>query len=432
MEYKPELEEREVFQYKGDCPNKNMDPNISLSYIDEKIQNVLAHFQRDFEGEVSTMELVAKYGQYGSFLHSYTPSFPRSSPRSHPKTQERNCSTQKTAHESPTSILKVMTSFPVPGGAIVSPFHENLHCLKNLQNDTSRTTKRRFLVSVKKKKNICMMRRNLKELHDDQNGLDSTRNDEDSSGSGLKKDETLRDYADIYAPIPAYSQTATINLEKAKTLRDYADMLKGLGFGLQSNGTNFRAARKFLYGASLLEASNEVGRQGEMTQIQAYSITAELCECSAVEYERRCKMAAAALAYKCLEVALRRIVYCKNSMLSSDRNEFKACLQTSSRGDDLNNQAIVDKATVSKGTIPHVSGSSIIIEDVNSAVEASRKSQNAYLAAKALEEAQNKGCIILVKKVIDFSFFQDVEEFLLLVEQAMVAIICEKLDNVRE
>ncbi|XP_065863608.1 cysteine-tryptophan domain-containing zinc finger protein 7-like isoform X2 [Euphorbia lathyris] len=253
---------------------------------------------------------------------------------------------------------------------------------------------------------------------------------------------------DINAPIPASSQTATEILEKAKELRDYADVLKNSGFGFESNETNFQAARKFLHGASLLETSNEVGRQGEMTQIQAYSITAKLCECSAVEYERRCEMATAALAYKCLEVAHWRIVYCKNSSLSRDRNELQACLQTFSQGespsssasdiDNLNNQAIVEKATVSKGTIPHIAGNSVIVarnhasvlrvldftQDVDAAVEASRKSLNAYTAANvALEEAQNKDCIASVKKVIDFGF-QDVEELLHLVQQATEAIAC--------
>ncbi|XP_065864021.1 cysteine-tryptophan domain-containing zinc finger protein 7-like [Euphorbia lathyris] len=416
MEYNHELEEEEVFQYKGDCSNKIMDPDIALSYMDEKVQNVLAHFQKDFEGEVSVKELGAKFGQYGSFLRSYAPSSPKSSPWSHPKTQERNCSTQKAADESPTKILKVMTSFPVPQGAIVSPLHENLLCLKNTPNDTSRTTKRRFLVSVKKKKNVCMMRRNLKELQDDQNGLDSTRNDEDSSGSGLKKDKTLRGYADIYAPSPAYSQTATKILEKAKMLRDYADMLKDSGCDFESNETNFQAARKFFHGASLLETSNEVGRQGEMTQIQAYSIAAKLCQCSAVEFERHNQVAAAALAYKCLEVAQWRIVSCKSSSLSRYQNELQECLQTSSRG-----------------TIPHVDANSAIVvrnsnflqlldftQDVNCAVEASRKCQRAYSAAKALEDAENKHCIILVKKVVDFCF-QDVEELLHLVQQALDA-----------
>ncbi|XP_065863609.1 cysteine-tryptophan domain-containing zinc finger protein 7-like [Euphorbia lathyris] len=97
---------------------------------DEKIQNVLSHFKKDFEGDVSKEELAAKYGHYASFLHSYAPSPPRSSGWSHPKTQHRNCSTQKTTEECATNILKIMTSFPVPGGAIISPLHESFLCLK--------------------------------------------------------------------------------------------------------------------------------------------------------------------------------------------------------------------------------------------------------------------------------------------------------------
>lgn len=59
--------------------------------------------------------------------------------------------------------------------------------------------------------------------------------------------------------------------------------------------------------------------------------------------------------------------------------------------------------------------------DVNFAVDASIKSQNAFSAANvALEEAQNRDCITSVK-VIDFSF-QDVVGFIHLVQLAMKAI----------
>ncbi|KAK8540920.1 hypothetical protein V6N13_060971 [Hibiscus sabdariffa] len=56
----------------------------SLSYIDEKIQNVLGHFQKDFEGGVSAENLGAKFGGYGSFLPTYTRSPP---PKGTPKVQ---------------------------------------------------------------------------------------------------------------------------------------------------------------------------------------------------------------------------------------------------------------------------------------------------------------------------------------------------------
>ncbi|KAJ9181948.1 hypothetical protein P3X46_005991 [Hevea brasiliensis] len=250
------------------------------------------------------------------------------------------------------------------------------------------------------------------------------------------------------------SQTASNALKEAKKMRDYADRLKISGFGFESNETNFQAALMFLHGASLLETCNDAGRQGEVTQIQMYSTTAKLCECCALEYERRHEMAAASLAYKCMEIAYWRVVNCKNSSLC--RNELQACLQTFSQGespsssasdiDNLNNQATVDKAMISKGTISHVAGNPVIgarnhsnflrlldfTQDVNFAMEASRKSQNTYSAANvALEQVQNRECIISVKRVIDFSF-QDVEGLILLVQHAMEAITQAGLVGARD
>ncbi|XP_037496305.1 cysteine-tryptophan domain-containing zinc finger protein 7 isoform X2 [Jatropha curcas] len=270
----------------------------------------------------------------------------------------------------------------------------------------------------------------------------------------------MREGRDLNAPSPggtnSSSQSASNALKEAKDLRDYADRLKVSGFGFESNETNFQAARKFLHGASLLETSNEVGRQVEMTQMQVYSTAAKLSECCALEYERRHEMAAAALAYKCVEVAYWRVVYCKNSSLSRDRNELQACVQTFSQGespsssasdiDNLNNQATMDKAAISKGTFSHIAGNPVIVarkhpnflrlldfmQDVNFAVEASRKSQNAYSAANAaLEEAENSDCIVSVKKVIDFSF-QDVEELIRLLQHAMEAITRAGLVGARD
>ncbi|XP_059435060.1 cysteine-tryptophan domain-containing zinc finger protein 7-like isoform X2 [Corylus avellana] len=168
------------------------------------------------------------------------------------------------------------------------------------------------------------------------------------------------------------SQTATNTLKEAKDLRDTADRLKSSCFGFESNEAYFQAALKFLHGASLLETcSSENGRHGEMNQIQAYGTAAKLCELCALEYETRQEMAAAALAYKCLEVAYMRVVYCKHSSMSRDRHELQATLQVVPQGespsssasdvDNLNNQAPVDKGNLSKGTGSHVAGSQVIL-----------------------------------------------------------------------
>lgn len=55
----------------------------------------------------------------------------------------------------------------------------------------------------------------------------------------------------------------------------------------------------------------------------------------ALEYESRQEMAAAALAYKCLEVAYMRVVYCKNSSANRERHELQATLQVVPQGNKI-------------------------------------------------------------------------------------------------
>lgn len=56
------------------------------------------------------------------------------------------------------------------------------------------------------------------------------------------------------------------------------------------------------------------------------------CRDCAHEYEKRQEMAAAALAYKCMEVAYMRIVYCKNSSTNRDRQDLQTSLQMVPQG----------------------------------------------------------------------------------------------------
>ncbi|XP_004309680.1 PREDICTED: uncharacterized protein LOC101304347 [Fragaria vesca subsp. vesca] len=77
-----ELEEGEACSSQINEYDPNIDPDVHLAYIDDKIQDVLGHFQKDFEGGVSAENLGAKFGGYGSFL----PSYQRSPVWSHPRT----------------------------------------------------------------------------------------------------------------------------------------------------------------------------------------------------------------------------------------------------------------------------------------------------------------------------------------------------------
>ncbi|KAI4365685.1 hypothetical protein MLD38_021650 [Melastoma candidum] len=109
-----ELEEGEACSY-HDSNTKDeysncVDPDVSLSYIDAKIQNVLGHFQKDFEGGVSAEKLGAKFGGYGSFLENGEGSpicdTPRSLPPSHLEDGSRN-------HVTPLSVpLKMKPRVP--------------------------------------------------------------------------------------------------------------------------------------------------------------------------------------------------------------------------------------------------------------------------------------------------------------------------------
>lgn len=71
-------------------------------------------------------------------------------------------------------------------------------------------------------------------------------------------------------------------------------------------------------------------------------------------------------------------------------------------------------------------------QDVNCAMEASRKSQSAFSAAcLAVEDAHKNDCISSIRRVIDFSF-HDVEELVRLVQLAIKAIGRSKLGDARD
>ncbi|XP_056168091.1 cysteine-tryptophan domain-containing zinc finger protein 7-like isoform X2 [Syzygium oleosum] len=278
-----------------------------------------------------------------------------------------------------------------------------------------------------------------------------------SSGCATPEHHELKDVASSPLRANFSIQTAASVLKEAKDLRNYGDRLKSSGFGFESNEACFQAALKFLQGASLLETCNgDGGKHGEMTLMQVYNATAKLCESSACEFEKSREMGAAALAYKCMEVAYMRVVYCKYSSLSRDRHELQATLQMVPQGespsssasdvDNLNNQAALDKPNLLKGAASHAVGNQIVAArnrptitrlldftfDVNCAMEASRKSQVALAAATAnLEEAQNIEQVTCIKRVIDFSF-QDIDELLRLVQLAREAISRSGINGARD
>lgn len=236
------------------------------------------------------------------------------------------------------------------------------------------------------------------------------------------------------------SSQAASAIKEAKALKHMADRLKNSGSNHESNSLYFQAALKFLYGSSLLESGySESGKHGDMIQSMGmYSSTAKLCEYVAHEYEKSKEMAAAALAYKLAEVAYLKVVYSSHTGACKDRQELQTSLQIGPTGespsssasdiDNLNNAAAVDKAAVPKGGVndPQVAGNHVIAarnkpnflrilnfaQDVNFAMEASRRSQIAYAACGSQQ---------VIKPALDFNF-QDVEGLLQLVRLAMEVI----------
>uniref|UniRef100_A0A6N2L9C2 Uncharacterized protein n=1 Tax=Salix viminalis TaxID=40686 RepID=A0A6N2L9C2_SALVM len=80
-----EIEEGETCDYM-DNSDQNSDIDVALSYLDDRIQDILGQYQKDFEGGVSAETLGPRFGGYGSFLPTYQRS---PSKRSNPATQRK-------------------------------------------------------------------------------------------------------------------------------------------------------------------------------------------------------------------------------------------------------------------------------------------------------------------------------------------------------
>ncbi|XP_075506693.1 cysteine-tryptophan domain-containing zinc finger protein 3-like [Primulina tabacum] len=237
-------------------------------------------------------------------------------------------------------------------------------------------------------------------------------------------------------PLSTALKEAQDALKKAEQLKSHADLIKNSGFGSESNYEYLKAALKFLHGASLLEACNgESIKDWKTNLMQVYGTAAKLCETCAYEYDKSCELAAAALAYKCVEVAYLKIVCCKSSGTHRIWRDLQSSLQMLPQGespsssvsdiDNFNNLVVAERAASSKGNDSHALNHVMVprnrsnlarlldfTKDVNSAMEAAKKSLDMYKAAYVkFEESQNKEAIASVKRVIDFSF-HDVKELI--------------------
>ncbi|KAL1220551.1 Cysteine-tryptophan domain-containing zinc finger protein 3 [Cardamine amara subsp. amara] len=247
-------------------------------------------------------------------------------------------------------------------------------------------------------------------------------------------------------------QAANDILQEAEKLRKVAECFKSSGFDYKYKKTTFKAALRFLRGASLLEkCSTENVEGGKMSHVEAYHTAAKLSESCAHQYETSQEMAAAALAFKCTEVACMRVVYGRSLALSGELKELQKMVHMTPQGespsssasdvDSFNHQGVIDKSAKTKRGLSHVAGNLLPVarsqlncfplvdftESMNLAMAASAKSQNAFKAASVTsEETKHGDCISAIKKVIDFSF-HDVEALIQMIEAAMSALSSSRI-----
>ncbi|KFK42659.1 hypothetical protein AALP_AA1G023200 [Arabis alpina] len=239
------------------------------------------------------------------------------------------------------------------------------------------------------------------------------------------------------------SQAASNSIKEATDLKHMADRLKNPKFDdHESTGVYFQAALKFLHGASLLESSDRARSR------HIYGSTAKLCEFCAHEYEKKQDVGAAALAYKCMEVAYLRITYSSHGNIGRYRCELQAALQVipsgqspsfASDGENSNHTLAAEKVALSNTvrSSPGVTGNHVISSGNNSslsqllafsqnvtfAMDASRKAQIAFAAAKgkSSDTRYSSDGITSIKRALDFNF-QDMEKLLHVVRLAMESI----------
>ncbi|XP_062179215.1 cysteine-tryptophan domain-containing zinc finger protein 5-like isoform X2 [Phragmites australis] len=212
---------------------------------------------------------------------------------------------------------------------------------------------------------------------------------------------------------------ASVLLKEARDLKHLSKRLKEKGDDFESTSMCFEAALKFLHVASLCEAPN-IDSSKQVDTIQAmklYSETGNLCGFCAHEFERLKKMANAALAYKCVEVAYMKAAFFIHPGAVKDRHALQtASLMVPPDVDNLNNQSTVAKAVSARGVYSqiasnpisrnnhHLMGLLAYAEDINNAFEGTRKSQNllsAYLSGIGKDQVDG---VALLREVLDFSF----------------------------
>uniref|UniRef100_A0A0E0HDJ4 CW-type domain-containing protein n=1 Tax=Oryza nivara TaxID=4536 RepID=A0A0E0HDJ4_ORYNI len=239
---------------------------------------------------------------------------------------------------------------------------------------------------------------------------------------------------------------ASALLKEARDLKHLSDRLKGKGDDLESANICFEACLKFLHVASLKEAAGvDSSKQGDpINTMTLYSDTGNLCGFCAREFERLKKMANAALAYKCVEVAYMKAAFYKHPGAIKDSHALQAASviappaespsSSASDVDNLNNPSTIAKIVSTRGLCTsqiaknpisrsnhHLMGLLAYVEDTNYAFEGTRKSQSAFFSyLSGIEKDQADG-IALLTEVLNFSF-HNVKGLLQLIRHSLECI----------
>uniref|UniRef100_A0A0D9WFS9 CW-type domain-containing protein n=1 Tax=Leersia perrieri TaxID=77586 RepID=A0A0D9WFS9_9ORYZ len=252
-------------------------------------------------------------------------------------------------------------------------------------------------------------------------------------------------HATLHADASTQINTSVL-LKEARDLKHLSDRLKGKGDDLESANMCFEACLKFLHVASLKEAPGiDSSKQGDpINTVTLYSDTGNLCGFCAREFERLKKMANAALAYKCVEVAYMKAALYKHTGAVKDSHALQVASvivppaespsSSASDVDNLNNPSSVAKIVSTRGLCTsqiannpisrnnhHLMGLLSYVEDTNYAFEGTRKSQIAFSAYLSGIEKDRADGIALLREVLNFSF-HNVKELLQLIRHSLECI----------
>ncbi|XP_058075138.1 cysteine-tryptophan domain-containing zinc finger protein 7-like [Magnolia sinica] len=232
-------------------------------------------------------------------------------------------------------------------------------------------------------------------------------------------------------------QLAEDTLKEAIDLKHSTDRLKNGESEVEVSGLYLRATLKFLLAASMFEVCDVVSSTlGEKTQsTDIYIDTSKMLKQCAISFEHNGEIAAAALAYKCVEVAYMRVIFSISSHICRDGHELQASLHGHPFGQKSSPLSALDVTNVCEDGAPPGSkakGVNLLASRathssphplnyakyVSSAMDAAQRSLSALNAAQWKYGLQG---IAAVKTALDFHF-HDMDGFVRQVRLALEEI----------